>query len=310
MAFNVSEFVCKYLDMSSNKYFKQIDNENVIDCSFFDTSAIHYRLLKLPEDHPVHIGSSFFSIIFCEGYASVLVGDQEIFCFPGNILLFRNNCNFRVKAINGGQVHYAMFKEEMFNSLFFTDIADCPIIYDFFQLEDSRDEFLYFDCDDNMEICQFSKNLQSVMCHENNRDDKMVRCALVLFLTGLHQIHTKNLVINESSMMKDYLIGSILKYMADHCDTATLSKTAAHFNYHPAYFSSLFHKKAYTCFSIKLQQIRLEQARKYLISTSMTMEQICEKIGFREKSHFYRCFKSTYGITPGQFRNKYNHKGQ
>lgn len=309
MTYDVSDEIRNNLDCCGVGFLDKKNGCYVQNRLVFDIEEKFFKLILLPDDGlPVHCSSSYLTIIFCEGSASVNIDEQTIACFAGNVILLRNSCDFTVKSVNKGTVYLAFFKEELFKSLFFTEIADCPIIYDFFLLKNCKNEFLYFDSNMEMPIYYYAKNLQMALCQKDNMADKMVRCAMIMFLSSLHQVHTKNLVIIESSMMKDYMIGNILKYMADHCDTATLSNTAAHFNYNPTYFSALFHKKAYTCFSNKLLQIRLEQARKLLISTSMPIQLICEKVGFSEKSHFYRSFKASYGITPGQFRNKYKHR--
>ncbi|WP_018305922.1 helix-turn-helix transcriptional regulator [Desulfitobacterium hafniense] len=276
------------------------------DKLLFEQSDALFALLLLPAgDNPVHCSSSHVSILFCGGPATVLIGQQKTTCFAGNIFLFRSQCNFVVEPKDGAEIYLALYKKELFDSLFISMLADCHLIYSFFGLSNCKDEFLYFDCSREMPIQQFAKALQLELSNTDDLSVKTVRCSTVLFMTNLNRIHRTHLVINESSMMKDYLIGDILKYMSDHFTTATLASTAAHFNYHPAYFSAMFQKKALCNFTTKMQEMRLEQARRLLVSTELSVQNISESTGFHDKSYFYRCFKATYGLTPGGYRRKY-----
>ena len=54
--------------------------------------------------------------------------------------------------------------------------------------------------------------------------------------------------------------------------------------------------------SIFLRTIRLENARRYLERTDMHISQIAYKVGFKDPGYFTRCFRNTYGMTPGEWR--------
>lgn len=260
--------------------------------------------VQLPQDgHPVHCSSSFFSILFCGGDGTVEIAGHPIHCFAGNILLIREGCQFEVKQEEEAKFILACYDKELFDSLFYSQVADLPIIYDFLLLEGCLNEYLYFDCSIHMEISHFAYALL-LSLSEGSYDEKTIRCSTVLFLSKLHRVHQANLVISESSMMKKYLIGNILKYMADNCSTVTLNTVAAHFNYHPAYFSAMFKRLAKATFSKKLMEIRMERVRRMLDYTHLPVKEIWQSAGFEEHSYFHRSFKLIYGITPHQYRKK------
>lgn len=51
-----------------------------------------------------------------------------------------------------------------------------------------------------------------------------------------------------------------------------------------------------------LKTLRMQKAAELLETTSLTVEQIRAKVGMRDKSHFIRAFKKTYGKTPSKYR--------
>lgn len=50
------------------------------------------------------------------------------------------------------------------------------------------------------------------------------------------------------------------------------------------------------------QTFYLEDAKKMLIETDMTISEIIHELGFLNRSHFYRIFEKKYGSTPKEFR--------
>ncbi|MEN0139805.1 MAG: AraC family transcriptional regulator [Rhodococcus sp. (in: high G+C Gram-positive bacteria)] len=58
-----------------------------------------------------------------------------------------------------------------------------------------------------------------------------------------------------------------------------------------------------------LYQARLERARKYLLTTELSVADVSDCAGFRDVSHFSRLFRSTFGASPGQYRKAHAPKG-
>jgi AraC family transcriptional regulator len=53
-----------------------------------------------------------------------------------------------------------------------------------------------------------------------------------------------------------------------------------------------------------LQRQRLEKARMLLRTGSDPVAAIAAQVGFRNASHFTRCFRESYAVTPLAFRRK------
>ncbi len=57
-------------------------------------------------------------------------------------------------------------------------------------------------------------------------------------------------------------------------------------------------------FHKKLIEVRLALARKFLLKTNYTVEEIAEKVGFSSSSGFFVAFKKEFGVTPKEFRQR------
>ncbi len=71
----------------------------------------------------------------------------------------------------------------------------------------------------------------------------------------------------------------------------------------PSYLSHAFKQQSGSSFVDYLNGTRLEHARAYLSSTSMSIQAIAECCGYTSAGYFNRVFKKRYGLTPGQFRD-------
>lgn len=93
------------------------------------------------------------------------------------------------------------------------------------------------------------------------------------------------------------------EYIASHLSEGlTSDSVAAHVSLHPVYFRSLFKHCTGVNFITYLTMRRLETAKELLQNTDYKISAICEMIGYKNHSHFYKLFKEYYGCTPAQFR--------
>lgn len=88
-----------------------------------------------------------------------------------------------------------------------------------------------------------------------------------------------------------------------HDSDFSLSDTAAELGMSLRYMQKLFHVRGTTP-RAWLYQARLERARKYLLTTDMTVERISKRVGFSDVAHFSRLFRHHAGISPGQYRRE------
>jgi len=73
-------------------------------------------------------------------------------------------------------------------------------------------------------------------------------------------------------------------------------------NLSPSRFHHLFKAEVGMAPAHYLRALRLEQARKLLQTSQLTVKQIMNEVGVEDKSHFAREFKKVYGQTPTAYR--------
>lgn len=277
-------------------------------CNLTDSDA-HSYICALPETTlPVHAESSFFTLILFFHQAKLIIDDQVITCMPYSIVAIKEGSNYQIELAEPEHTVFIIdCSHAFFDSFLLTQIADCPIFYDMLTLDQADNEYLLFDIVQDESILNTVEVLLSEwICHqEDTHAAKNCKLLLVVLLSQLDRHHIEYLVVTESSMLKDNERGKILKYISDNLADATLVSTAQHFNFHPAYFSVLFKKLFYVSFSEKCLALKLDHAKRLLLTTDLSTEQIKDCAGFRDKSYFFKCFKAHIHMTPNQYRKAY-----
>jgi len=82
----------------------------------------------------------------------------------------------------------------------------------------------------------------------------------------------------------------------------TVTDAAAFIGYTPNYFNNVFHTAFGLPFGAYLRKMRLEYAKNLLLSYDIPITAIALESGFGSLTHFSKCFKAAFGVSPQQFR--------
>lgn len=115
-------------------------------------------------------------------------------------------------------------------------------------------------------------------------------------------------------MISDYLweqrkgantdnVTSILEYLQDnYYQDISLSVVAEKFGYSEQYLSKLFKKAMGENFLEYLAKIRVDRAKKLMLESEKSINEISQLVGYSNVQTFIRVFKKLENITPGQFK--------
>lgn len=99
------------------------------------------------------------------------------------------------------------------------------------------------------------------------------------------------------------LLRPVFSYISDHYDKpVTASAMAKLCNLSYSYFSRSFNRLMGMGFHEYLNYVRVSEAEKLLISTSLSVTEIAVTVGFGTSSYFIKIFKEYKHISPKQFR--------
>ena len=110
----------------------------------------------------------------------------------------------------------------------------------------------------------------------------------------------------EPEKQEERAITGITRYLQEHlAEEISLSVLAEQFHLNPQYISQLFKSEIGVNFLVYLTNIRMENAKKLLLSTALSIAEVAEQSGYGDYRVFTKVFKKSEGITPSQYRRDF-----
>ena len=127
-----------------------------------------------------------------------------------------------------------------------------------------------------------------------------LECQMLFFglLNHLQLFQPKN---NSSQLLAENIMDYILiNYNSD----LSLNSIAEYFNFHPVHIIRAIKAKYHITPNKLITQVRLDQAKKLLLTTDYTIEKIALFCGFASASYFSKSFHKQFGLSPNDFRKQ------
>ena len=110
----------------------------------------------------------------------------------------------------------------------------------------------------------------------------------------------------EPENQEERVITGITRYIQEHLEQeVSLSVLAEEFHLNSQYISQLFKNEIGVGFLAYLTNVRMEKAKKLLISTPLSIAEVADRVGYGDYRVFTKVFKKTEGITPSQYRREF-----
>ena len=104
-------------------------------------------------------------------------------------------------------------------------------------------------------------------------------------------------------------VSQIMDYIKNNYDQPLNNEIlSAMSGYHKNHLNRLFQKHAGTSVHKYILNIRINEAKKWLLTTEQPLSYIAEKVGFNNNTHFSNYFKQAIGISPLEFRKQFKNR--
>lgn len=128
---------------------------------------------------------------------------------------------------------------------------------------------------------------------------------LYLFLDYLTQ-SAKSTKLIQSSKMSDYYIKEAINYIEQNFqNNITIEDIAAVCGINRSYFGKIFRNSIGRSPQEFLMNYRMVKATELLKLTSLSIAEIGSAVGYENQLHFSRAFKTIYGVSPREWRNRH-----
>ena len=100
-------------------------------------------------------------------------------------------------------------------------------------------------------------------------------------------------------------VGRAMLYVREHfAEDLSLSRVAEHLGLSYAYLSDLFVREAGVGFKEYLDGVRLTYAKNLITLTDLSVGEVCERAGFADYANFSRRFRTAFGMSAREMRQK------
>lgn len=145
--------------------------------------------------------------------------------------------------------------------------------------------------------------------HELTIANELLRTSLLYELIALLvNSQDQQLEIQNKKMVYDYspdiYINTAIEYIHEHYATTRVSDLADFIGISRYYLTHIFKEKLNTSPQKYILNYRLEKSHQLLCSTDLSIQEIAEQVGYDNPLTFSKTFKSTYGLSPQNYRNK------
>ena len=111
---------------------------------------------------------------------------------------------------------------------------------------------------------------------------------------------------SEPEQQEERTITGLTRYLQEHlAEEISLSLLAEEFHLSSQYISQLFKSEIGVGFLAYLTNIRMEQAKKLLLTTPLSIADVAERSGYGDYRVFTKVFRKSEGITPSQYRRDF-----
>lgn len=142
--------------------------------------------------------------------------------------------------------------------------------------------------------------------HGNNLPcrDKLLR-VIALEITHLLIRHCRGLKNSESKISQKVEINQLVSYLNEnYAKKVSVDEMAKYVNLSPSHFTRVFKDEIGESPVDFLINLKIQKAKRFLLSREHNMTQIAFACGFSSSAHFASCFSGRVGIAPSEFRKK------
>lgn len=141
-----------------------------------------------------------------------------------------------------------------------------------------------------------------ILCYEQEHREPLSRIKAVSIINEmLVDIVRKS--SPDTSLISNRIVHHMVDYIqANYKTNISLVELAQVFSLTPNYCGYLFKKIMGITYNDYLNILRLKNACKSLLNSSMSIKEIAADSGFHSLEYFYTTFKKFYGITPAKYR--------
>ncbi len=290
-----------------------LNRRRALNSMYRDNCFIYVRECADPQIMP-HTHDFLEIVYITQGAGVHYIGNEIYNVTPGDVFIVSTNATHSFVSDDATKplMHYdcLLLLDEAADQVdfsLFSDIATDLFYNVLFPQDVNRAPYIYLkDTDRSL------KRILDAMADETRKpqDDSsnlLFGCAIEL-LVLLRRLYNQQFGKNETIQKRREGILMAIHYLEkNYTRKISLNELSRIALFSPNYFCTLFKETTGLNVTEYIQQIRNKEAIHLLLSTDLTVRDICEQVGYSDERLFRRVFSKSIGCTPSEYRKKFKH---
>lgn len=258
---------------------------------------------------PFHRNSHFELYYVAEGSFRIKLQDKFLELQAGDMLFINQYVNHSdIISFKPLKLFILGLNNVCFNDYFFKKVNH-PKLHNLIkrslQSNYNISEYIAFNAKDGLDdLNNLFSSLATELALKNIAYEKIVVATLLRII----QMTKASPIISEFTGItlgrKSLIFDEVDRYMKYHYAQMNLDDLANYMCFSKDYFNRLIKEITGLTYMEYLQKIRMDEAKRLLVSSDKVIDGISTQIGYKNLSHFYKVFKEQTGITPKEYRNR------
>lgn len=280
---------------------------NVIESSIIPTERDAFIIRHPRYTRPFLHTHNYFEINFVSSGSCTFYFEKESRTLrEGELCIIAPGSMHDLHIADDSTVYCIMLRKSTFNTSFFSLLSQKDLLSHFFRTilqGDSHPNYLLF----FVKSTDWIKTIIRNALGECQKNDSYSNISCISWINLLFSALLRG--YNDTLQFYNYQMGSdfslVLQYIQHNYQTLTLSSLAEFFHYSEPHLSTLIKQNTGYNFTELIKQLRMADAVSYLTNTNMKVSEIAEQVGYNSADHFSRVFRSTYKVSPQEYRKNH-----
>ena len=243
-------------------------------------------------------------ICVCSGQITCFASEVTLALREGELLFLSPDFPCRIIGSDPSDLAVSLFILPEFISHLLTAAEDkkSPLrlfVLDCLFRQNTGPGYLCFQTAQVTRIRNLAENLLLSLLFDPPGPSRIREMTMTLLCLELSE-HTENIYHDKEAE----LIPRMLDYIDGKYADGRLMDAAGLLEYDVSILSREIRRQTGHTFTELIQKKRMSQAAALLLTTSLTVEAVSRAVGYENVSYFHRLFRSTFGMTPRQYRKR------
>lgn len=276
-----------------------LDNEDIIVRKHARYSPVSFHTHSFIEVAYVFQGSCLQTFRYPGGQSEIL--EQK----EGSLCILPPNLEHSVSIMDNSVLINILIRTSIMKNTLANLVIGNNALFDFFLYtlyENTKPNYLLFHTKDNDSIQDILLDMTAESCQDTPYSQKVLLLMLGLFFTYLQRDHSDDVVFSQITSAGISYIPQVLNYIEQNYANISVKSIARHFSVSTSYLGRIFRDNTQTTIMDTLQNMRIQKACGLLSSTTLSVQDIAERVGYSDVTYFIRMFKKQIQTTPLQYR--------